>query len=483
MNDYRFILDTKSKKFLCPECNKRTFVKYIDTNTGEYLPEHYGRCDREIKCNYHLNPYKDGYSKMVWEQENEHGANFQRKQLTPNRPQPRQKIKEPSFIPYEILAATRKGYEQNTFIQNLLHRIKFPFDESDIKQVIGMYHLGTICKGFRAGAITFPFIDIKGRIRAIQAKQFDNSNHTLKDGTGFIHTLYKNHYENENKPLPDWLNSYLENEKIVSCLFGELLLTKYQTNPIALVEAPKTAIIGTLYFGLPDEPENFLWLAVYNLSSLSLKKCKVLQGRKVFLFPDLNAYGNWSSKAKQFQNEIPGTTFKVSDLIESLAPNESKNKGEDIADFLTRMDWKEFRTQEQIKPPKSIENCTKLNTIKKEQDVTEQLRTDFIPEIKTFIIPELSELSEALKKGTEQPRDNSLKCEDWNQELIELEKYFKAVSLPPIIQLNKAAKITNVPLFIETHFQTLNHYNGNKTFLPFLNRLKELKQFLTLNTN
>lgn len=341
MDNYRFILDRKSKKFLCPECSKRTFTRYFDITTGEYLPGHYGRCDREIKCTYHLNPYKDGYSKMIWEQEKGTDTNFQKKTITPYRPQPKPEIKAPSFIPFEILKATRKGYEQNTFIQNLLHRVKFPFDEKDIEQVIKLYHLGTICKGNRAGAITFPFIDIKGQIRAIQAKQFDKTNHTTS--TDFLHSIYKRGCEENNKPLPDWLQSYLENETKVSCLFGEHLLTKYPLNPIALVEAPKTAIIGTLYFGLPDNPKNFLWLAVYNLSSLSIEKCKILKGRKVFLFPDLNAYDIWSGKAKQFQKELPGTTFKVSDLIESLASNESKNNGEDIADFLTRNDWRTFR--------------------------------------------------------------------------------------------------------------------------------------------
>lgn len=473
MNDYRFILDRKSKKFTCPECSKRTFTRYFDITTGEYLPDHYGRCDREIKCTYHLNPYKDGYSKMIWEQENEQGANFQSKQLTLYRPQPKQGIKAPSFIPYEILAATRKGYEQNTFIQNLLHRLKFPFNENDIKQVIGLYHLGTVCKGYRSGAITFPFIDYKGHIRAIQAKQFDISNHTVS--TDFLHSIYQRACEENNKPLPDWLKSYLLNDTKVSCSFGEHLLSKYPANPIAFVEAPKTAIIGTLYFGMPDNPENFLWLAVYNVSSLTIEKCKALKGRKVVLVPDLSKTGktfkDWGDKAKQFQKDMPGTTFKVSDLIESLATDECKNDGEDIADFLTRMNWKEFRKRKSKLP----------EPIKEKPNFSELLGTDFEPETKTFGLPELPKLSEAQKKDNEQTQEHFVKCEDWRQELIELEKYFKTVSLPAITQLNKAAKITNVPLFIDTHFQTLNRYKGNKTFLPYLTRLKELKQLLTTN--
>lgn len=352
MTDYRFILDNKNKKFLCPECSKRTFTRYFDIITSEYLPDHYGRCDREIKCNYHLSPYKDGYSKMIWERENGSNANFQKKAFTLYRPQRKKEIKRTSFIPYEILKATRKCYEQNIFIQNLLHRVKFPFDKKGIMQVIGMYHLGTISKGYRAGAITFPFIDVNGKVRTIQAKQFDETNHTIS--TDFLHSIYKRAWEQNNKPLPEWLKCYLENDTMVSCLFGEHLLNKYETNPIALVEAPKTAIIGTLYFGLPDNPKNFLWLAVYNLSSLNIEKCKVLKGRKVVLFPDLNAYENWSSKAKTFQRELPGTTFKVSDLLECKATDAEKAKGLDLADYLLRFDVKDFKKKEKVIDPLNI---------------------------------------------------------------------------------------------------------------------------------
>jgi len=34
----------------------------------------------------------------------------------------------------------------------------------------------------------------------------------------------------------------------------------------------------------------------------------------------------------------------------------------------------------------------------------------------------------------------------------------------------------NVSLFVETHLATLKNYNGNSNFLPFLNRLKLIKQ-------
>ena len=148
--------------------------------------------------------------------------------------------------------------------------------------------------------------------------------------------------------LPDWIIKYRNNDLKVSCLFGEHLLNKYQSNPIALVEAPKTAIYGTLYFGLPESSETLIWLAVYNKSSFSFDKLKVLQGRDVFIFPDLSkdgiTYMEWETKAKQFEKRLPGTRFIFSDLLERLAPNELKENGADIADILIKMNWRKFKS-------------------------------------------------------------------------------------------------------------------------------------------
>jgi Domain of unknown function (DUF6371)/Zinc beta-ribbon finger, putative len=347
MNVYRFILDTTSKKFYCPMCNKKTFVRYIDTFSSNYLPEIYGRCDREIKCGHFLNPYKDGYSKIIESKNNRHIT--QRSGQIKINPKPGNN--EPAFIPFEILEATRKGYDQNSFIQNLLFNIPFPFPVKAIENVISLYHLGTICKGYRAGAITFPFIDINGNIRAIQTKRFDKLNHTLN--TDFIHSILEKHYARNNKPLPIWLIEYLQVEKKVSCFFGEHLLKKYSENPIALVEAPKTAIIATMYFGLPNNSKNLLWLAVYNLSSLTIERCEVLTGRKVFLFPDLNGFSIWKNKVNGLENNISNSTFTVSDLLQNHASVEDKDKGLDIADFLINMNWRDFCDRE--KPDKKNE--------------------------------------------------------------------------------------------------------------------------------
>jgi len=347
MKEHRYLLENGSKKHHCPNCKKRTLVLYIDTETGDYLPEQYGRCDRESKCSYHLNPYLEGYTKMIWEQEqNVTKVTVPKQKYFHTHPKP-QPTPEPVYFDFDTFKQTLapERYERNTFIQNLLYRVQFPFEVDKVTAVIQLYRLGTVANGYRSGANTFPFIDIKGNIRAIQVKQFDEKNHTT--GTDFLHSIIEKHHTRNNKPLPEWLEAYTKQDKRISCLFAEHLLSRYHSNPVALVEAPKTAIYGTLYFGLPETTETFVWLAVYNKSSFSFDKLKVLQGRFVYVFPDLSKDGNtfkeWKTKAKEYESRLPGTRFIFSDLLEQLAPEKDKRKGNDLADYLIKQDWRKFR--------------------------------------------------------------------------------------------------------------------------------------------
>ena len=170
-----------------------------------------------------------------------------------------------------------------------------------------------------------------------------------------LHSIIEKHHTRNNKPLPEWLEAYVKQDKLISCLFGEYLLSKYHSNPVALVEAPKTAVYGTLYFGLPETPESLIWLAVYNKGSFSFDKLKVLKGRFVYVFPDLSTDGNtfkeWETKAKEYEHCLPGTRFIFSDLLEQLAPERDKSDGSDLADYLIKQDWRLFRKRNIQKQP------------------------------------------------------------------------------------------------------------------------------------
>ncbi|WP_184808057.1 DUF6371 domain-containing protein [Epilithonimonas hominis] len=329
-SEYKYQLEKGSRKHLCPQCNKKTFVRFIDVESREYLPYEFGRCDRESKCNYYLNPYAEKY------QQDQFTTTY-KPQRKSNYVAKCSKKSDPIFFDFETFKKTLQGYDKNTFIQNLLSRVAFPFDVDEVTKVIELYRLGTTS----AGAITFPFIDINDGIRAIQVKQFDKNNHTTN--TNWLHSIEAKKYD----VLPKWLDDYIKQDKRVSCLFGEHLLKRYPNNPIALVEAPKTAIYGSLYFGMPADEKQLIWLAVYNKSSFSFDKLKILQGRNVFVFPDLSKDGStfreWRAKADQFQRQMKQTGFVFSDLLERFASVEDREQGNDLADILIRHDWRDFR--------------------------------------------------------------------------------------------------------------------------------------------
>ena len=56
MENYRYRLDTSSQKFICPKCEKKTFVRFVETETLAYLSNDLGRCDRESNCGYFSRP-------------------------------------------------------------------------------------------------------------------------------------------------------------------------------------------------------------------------------------------------------------------------------------------------------------------------------------------------------------------------------------------------------------------------------------------
>lgn len=368
MKEYRYILaSNKIPKLDCPFCGARKhWQRYIDTETGEVLPEQHGRCDNESKCGQWVTPKETGYTKEIWEQEQGNRSKLSNNWNAAPKNEPNSNPKPRIFIPNETFKQTleAKRYNQNIFIQNLLKNVPFPFEAKNIEKVISHYYLGTVTSGYMKGAITFPYIDIKGNVRAIQVKQFDRNNKTIE--TNNIHSLIKSHCEKNNKALPHWLASYLSNEGYFTCLFGEHLLSKYPNSPIALVEAPKTAIYGTLYFGLPNMPKDLIWLGVYNKSSFNnLDKLKALQGRSVYVFPDLSKDGNtfkeWETKAIEHEARLKGTRFVFSDLLERLAPERNKSEGLDIADYLIKLDWRKFKTF--AEPPPRNEPLKRFDTL------------------------------------------------------------------------------------------------------------------------
>lgn len=356
VNNYRYTLEKGSKKFYCPECGKKRFVRYIDRISGDYLPQRYGRCDKG-DGHYFVNPYTDGYAKSIWEKENGGYTTLPQKMKQIQPKTISQPIPNKVFFDFDTYAETMNtnNLVKNVFIQNLLHNVDFPFDIDDVENVVKLYRLGTVAAGYRAGAITIPFIDIKGNIRAVQVKQFNEQNHTI--GTDFLHSIIKKQHTHNNKPLPGWLEAYLKyakENKIISCLFGEHLLSQFRSNPIALVEAPKTAVYCWLYFRNSDVKvyKDCIWLAVGAKGYLNFDVLKVLQGRTILVLPDLSLEGKtfreWEKKVREYENLLPDTTFIMDDMLEKYSTVGNRASGDDLADFL-KFDWRTLRNTADFK--------------------------------------------------------------------------------------------------------------------------------------
>ena len=102
---YRYSLDKKSKKFVCPKCGKKRLVKYVDNLTGEYLNAIVGRCDREVNCSYHFTP------KLHFADSNITYNSF----LIESRKIVKEQSK-PTFHINELLQESLKYYDSNNFI-------------------------------------------------------------------------------------------------------------------------------------------------------------------------------------------------------------------------------------------------------------------------------------------------------------------------------------------------------------------------------
>jgi len=302
---YRYRLDSGGKKHPCPNCGKRRFVRYVDTQTGEKMPEQFGRCDREQNCSYHSKP------------ERQSTDTFHRVKMPPPPP--------PSLMQPELMAASVARGNSSAFARWMAER----FGDELAADAAKRYHLGA-SKHWQ-GANVFWQVDTNGNIHGGKVMQFDATGHRVKVPTNrvtWVHSVLK-----------------LEGYNLRQCFFGEHLLAERPSDPVGIVESEKTAIVASMYI-----PE-MVWIATGGKYGCKWKNDAsvhtVLSGRNVTLFPDLGAFNAWSEIATSIMS---AKAIAISDLLEKNATENEREQGLDLADYLIKFDFKAFAVPEPPQP-------------------------------------------------------------------------------------------------------------------------------------
>ncbi|MFV8346209.1 DUF6371 domain-containing protein [Flavobacterium sp. ZB4P13] len=281
MKIYKYTLDKSSKKFVCPSCSKKNFVKYLETETNIYLSDEFGRCDRESSCAYHRRP------------ETEFKNTFE----VANIPKP-----DPSFHDLELVEKTVLGNSQNNFIQFL----RTLFSEEEVNEVVRKYFIGT-WSGWK-GITVFWQINQLEKVHNGKVMMYEP-------------TTGKRAKNKEGKGIISTVQSLLKLDDFIlnQCLFGLHLINK-NTKAVALVEAEKTAVIMSLF-----KPE-YTWLATGSKGGFKYEFLKPIKQFKIVAFPDKSEYSDWLKKAE----ELNGFGFNIE--ISSFLENLDYPVGSDLAD-------------------------------------------------------------------------------------------------------------------------------------------------------
>ena len=310
----------RDSRHQCPKCgDPHSFAYYLDGNTGQPIDKTVGRCNHESSCGYHYTP-KQFFIDNPTERE-------RHKEVMVQSLSPRQK-KEIGYIPFSYVE--RSVSYNSSFVHFLCGLFdRYSLESPIIERLMQDYALGAT----KDGSVIYWQIDTKGRVRTGKVMKYNpETGHRIKDagGINWVHAIMK-----KQKLLPDDYN-------LVQCLFGEHLLRIYPDRVVALVESEKSALIGAGVF-----PE-YVWLATGGKSQLSTDKLKILKGRTVIMFPDVDGFEYWTSKAKEV--ESIGCKVIVSDLLEKNATEEDRENKIDIADWLISHLQMQIRQEETPKP-------------------------------------------------------------------------------------------------------------------------------------
>ena len=320
MEKYKYHLEKyhPGSKKLCPQCGRKfCFTRYVDACGNYVFPEHVGRCDHEHSCGYHFSPSD------YFRENPEESISLSRKHvITPKNLPVTIKEQFPSFIERNIMEQTLSHYAINplyTFLARCMGK-----EETD--RLCSLYRIGTSRKW--GGAAIFWQVDYNGRVRTGKIMLYDATT-----GKRVKHPHSHVCWVHTEMRLKDY--------HLFQCFFGEHLLPLYPDRKVFVVESEKTAVIASHF--MPD----VLWVATGGKNGCFNERAVIaLAGRDVVLMPDLGATQEWQARLPMLDKVC--RSVSVNDILETIATEEQRSQGLDIADFLLMEDTPQMILQKMI---------------------------------------------------------------------------------------------------------------------------------------
>lgn len=352
---YKYSLDKSPRKYICPSCQKKRLVRFIDIETGETIDGKYGRCDRSDNCGYYLSPPIEKYAylidfeivksisdksfrvtdkkhvlhfvpksqvyevskKKLWISEwwlKKEGFDFSLAERKPIQKESEfvnvlikrepEEITPPSYHSIEVLNSVVNSGECN-----LSSYLSTRFESDEVQRTFVKYKVGK-SNHFWKNSTCFFQVDLESNIRAGKVMQYSR-----KDGKRI------------KSPFPkiNWMhNTEREsNFNLSQCLFGlHLLKDSDRTKIIAVVESEKTALVMSMI------NNNYIYLACGSKTSINERMLNPVKDRRVILYPDKGSAEDWKGRAVLLNEK--GFNITVSTIMEDL---DELPDGSDLADL------------------------------------------------------------------------------------------------------------------------------------------------------
>lgn len=332
---YKYSLDSSSKKYSCPQCKKKSFVAYLDNETKAPVDQYqFGRCDKENSCGYHLTPYTDPEL-----------AAQAKKNFVP--------VPDPEVV---------QIFPEEDLVKRITDRTRTavsPLHKYCNSKLIPHDHLTRFGVYSDEEKTVYIFRNEAGKVCNLKWFRYKDDGHRDKE---FDSYSLKNP---PHTPPKDGSKEYLK--KYMMCLFGEHLLDPTKQKIVCVVESEKTAAISSYFY------PQFDWVACGSNNGLTdgqngrPDKVSVLKGRKVYWLSDADKASRMTFFKKQDGSmEIRPSSIrhleehKIEFDVVDLFPD--RNDGYDICDAILDDTRPEIKpTEKPSLEKRKVENADEID--------------------------------------------------------------------------------------------------------------------------